>query len=581
MATLDPKDDKYKLYALTPDNELILWEEWIKIRKEETTGLGNFINKPPVDLVMNLLEKTNEKKEWKTALEHAQLSLKTPFTSSSWEKAHRLSQPCECAPVYDAVKTAAEQRRPRVIDHIRVPDYIQVTEKGLTGVRQRVTPDKINADFYKYRKKREAELRTAIKTIDPYRPDISELVIIGKRPRTPPPKIPPLPPIIITEPNDFPRDPLSGIYALRVNNTIVCKKITDQNVPHIIKMQQETWHESCGSWTYYFNAPVRKMARSKLFLQNVGTVSLRYCWKRVKRPVPFIPEDAYEQKFFFCKNEDVISPGQQKEKYFTFISDRPGIYNETWELAILNICMFDTLADKLLVDLVGDSVEKVKKNTRKIDKLQNRIDRKAAKTMIVHCLRDIIVDVTTVKAEQYPYKNFLLEAELFTIKNPVCFYHQSEVQKLKEAYTAMTEHQWDLSIGTWREAMIAKEFDERMAYFDVLKTSHNKVLLKPLFEGDELLKEKYRIVNLLMGMLLDKFYDEKMRTAECNGSTSVMSTIDEFASPLPDTGLTPYTVMNIFYVRMYEHTAVFFETIAGVLSSLDLNRWIDFDFCNK
>lgn len=323
------------------------------------------------------------------------------------------------------------------------------------------------------------------------------------------------------------------------------------------------------------------MARSKLFLQNLGTVTLRYCWKRVKRPVPFIPEDTYEQKFFFCKNEDVISPGQQKEKYFTFISDRPGIYSETWELAILNINMLDLLGDKLLVDLVGDSVEKVKKITRKIDKLQNKIDRKAAKSMIRYCLRDIIVDTTTVKAEQYPYKNFLLEAELFMIKNPVCFYHQSEVQKLKEVYMEMTGHQWDLSIGTWREAMMAKEFDERMAYFDVLKTSHNNILLKPLFEGDELLKEKYRIVNILMGMLLDTFYDEKMRTAEYNGSSSVMSLNDEFVSPIPNTALTPYTIMNIFYIRMYEHVAVFMEKIAGALSSLDLNRWIDFDFCNK
>lgn len=346
-------------------------------------------------------------------------------------------------------------------------------------------------------------------------------------------------------------------------------------------MQKESWHESCKTWTYYFNAPVRKMCRGKLFLQNLGTVSLRYCWKRVKRHVPFIPENAYEQKFFFCKNEDVISPGQQQEKYFTFISDRPGIYKETWELAILNIYMFDSLTDKLLVDLVGDSVEKVKKITRKIDKLQIKIDRKAAKTMILYCLRDIVIDATTAKAEQYPYKNFLLEAELFTIKNPVCFYHQSEVQKLKDAYTTMTERQWNLSIGTWREAMIAKEFDERMAYFDMLKTSHNKVLLKPLFEGDELLEEKYRVVNLLMGMFLDKFYDETMRTSGYNGLSSVMLTTDEFVSPLPNTALTPYTIKNIFYVRMYEHMAVFFETIAGVLSSLDLNRWIDFDFCNK
>lgn len=322
------------------------------------------------------------------------------------------------------------------------------------------------------------------------------------------------------------------------------------------------------------------MARSKVFLQNLGTVALRYCWKRVKRSIPFIPEDAYEQKIFFCKNEDVISPGQEKEIFFTFISDRPGVYNETWELALMNICLFDTLTEKLIFDLVGDSVEKVKKITRKIDKLQSKVDRKAAKVMIQGWLRDIIINATTVMSEQYPYKNFLLEAELFTIRNPVCFYHQSEVQKLKEAYTVMTGNPWDLSITSWRDAIMAKDFDERMEYFSMLKTSYNQVLLKPFFESDELLKEKYRMVNILMGMLLDKFYDEKMRIAEYNGlSSEIPSEGEESVSPVPETELTPYTVMNIFYMHIYEHVAVFIETVAGTLSSLDLNRWIDFDFC--
>lgn len=169
MATLDPTDDKYKLYALTPDNDLLLWEQWIKIRKEEASGVANIVQKPPADLVMNLLLKSNETKEWKTALEHAQMSQKSQFTSSSWEEAHRLNQPCVCAPVYEIVRTAAELGRPHVMEHIRVPDYVQVTEMGLTGVSQRPTLNKINADFFKYRKKREEELKTPMQKIDPYR----------------------------------------------------------------------------------------------------------------------------------------------------------------------------------------------------------------------------------------------------------------------------------------------------------------------------------------------------------------------------------------------------------------------------
>lgn len=162
--------DRRKYYFnIEPDNDLLLWEKWVKIRKEETTALGIRAGRPPVDLTMNLLEKVREDKERKIVLEHAQLYRKPHIRGTLWEQAQRLKQPCYCHPVYEVQRTAEELGHPRVIEHIGVPDYIQVNEKGLAGEPERKTCDKLESDYKRYRTKREEELKFKIEEIDPFR----------------------------------------------------------------------------------------------------------------------------------------------------------------------------------------------------------------------------------------------------------------------------------------------------------------------------------------------------------------------------------------------------------------------------
>lgn len=154
---------------IEPDHELLVWEKWIKIRKEETTKLGKLTMRPPADLAMNLLEKVREDKERKVALEHAQIHKKPTLKGGIWEQPIRLKQKCRCQPVYEVQRTAAERGNPGVIEHIGVPDFIQETEKGLEGPHLRNPCSQIDADYVKYRKQREKELNTKIKKIDPFR----------------------------------------------------------------------------------------------------------------------------------------------------------------------------------------------------------------------------------------------------------------------------------------------------------------------------------------------------------------------------------------------------------------------------
>ncbi|PZC74924.1 hypothetical protein B5X24_HaOG207029 [Helicoverpa armigera] len=584
MEQRDIIDDE-PIYSLpvTPDHELILWEKWIQIRRDEVVTLGKKLQRPPIDLTMNLLERVREDKERKMALEYAQIPKKTGVRGSLWDRPPRLKQRCYCEPVYELHRTRAEEGSPGVIEHIGVPTYIQRKELGMIGERERSSFPDLNAEYDMYRDHRETELVKEIRKVDPYKPDISRLMVKGRRPPEPPRKRPTIPDISVHEVDYACDEPLTGVYALKINNTIFYKEIPGQNLPHLRKLQKQA-QDRCRFWNYYFNVPVKKAGRCKLYLQNLGTTTLRYCWKKLRRPLTFITEEVYEQVFFFNKNEDVICPGQSKEINFTFIADQPGIYWEFWEFSTLNVTFFDNVTDMLLVNLYGDSVEDVPTSKRRVEVLKTRINRKALNNFASEFVEEIFDKVFEVVPQIYPYKEYFVEAEIFVMKNPVCFYHQTEVGKMKDLYTEMVpKHDWDLSIGSWRRAMMAKEFDDRMKYYELLQKSHSEVL-KPWYEGDGLAKEKERTVKYLLGQFADRFDSEYNRITDTyifKTSESGPLRSKSKIKPKPVDPIIEQTIKNVFYVCIYDHFGTTIELCAGVLSSLDLNRWIEFDFCRR
>ncbi|XP_026484271.2 MYCBP-associated protein-like [Vanessa tameamea] len=563
--------------SIDPDPELLVWEKWIKIRKEETEHLARKTGRPPTDLAMNLLTKVREDKEMKIVLENSQIEKKVRIRNTLWEQPQRLKQKCYCEQVYEVQRTRAELGRPRIIEHIGVPRHIQQTEMGIADVSKRKSCPKLDLSYINYREKREKELEPKIKKIDPFRSQIDEIMIIGKKPKSPQKRKAPLPTIVVTyDPvND---SDVSTLYAVKINDTIFLKEVSGQQIDHLIKMQNESCHEACKSWSYYFNCPVNKIGRSKIFLQNLGTVTLRYCWKRIKLPF----EDTQSMVFFFNKNENVIFPGQNQEISITFISSNTGSYSESWELIFLNTCFFENQNKQLSFTLYADAIENVAKIKNKIFKLKNIIYNNVLKNIATDLLEEIVQKATTVQLQIYPYRKRFLEAEIFVMKNPVCFYHQTEVAKLNEIFTEMAPGEpWDLSIISWRIKMMEKEFEDRMKYYETLRKSHRECL-KSWYEDDDLLEQKYKVVKQILGQMFDKFDEEFARLPEIsdiNDETVEKITSETSQQEKISDRTTSFTMKNIFYLRAYEHLATAIEMCAGFISSLDLNRWIDFDFC--
>lgn len=165
----DDRDLSYYERPITPDRELLVWEKWIQIRKEETTKLGERLNRTPVDLAMNLLENVRQEKERKIALDNAQVEPKPTVRGTHFERPARLKQRCYCQPVYEAQRTPAELGHPGIIEHIGVPTLIKKTEMGMSGEPHRKVCEKLNADYVSYRTKREKELEEKLLKIDPFR----------------------------------------------------------------------------------------------------------------------------------------------------------------------------------------------------------------------------------------------------------------------------------------------------------------------------------------------------------------------------------------------------------------------------
>lgn len=154
--------------SVDPDPELLAWEKWIKIRKEETEHLAHKTGRAPGELTMNLCEKVREKKEEKIVLENAQIVKKVGVRGALWDRPDRLKQTCDCKPVYEAQRTKVELGRPAVIQHVGIPRHIQKMELGISG-SQRKTFMKLDSEYMSYKKKREKDLEETINIIDPYR----------------------------------------------------------------------------------------------------------------------------------------------------------------------------------------------------------------------------------------------------------------------------------------------------------------------------------------------------------------------------------------------------------------------------
>jgi hypothetical protein len=122
-------------------------------------------------------------------------------------------------------------------------------------------------------------------------------------------------------------------------------------------------------------------------MKNTGSTTVTYEWKKIIRG-DYIPSKNSDgiQRFYCHYPRDILKPGESKTYIFSFRSEKPGMFNEEWELLtepqlletapLLNLSGMATKADEYiekrqqLNDVFGRELEK--KKTQALSEVEAR-----------------------------------------------------------------------------------------------------------------------------------------------------------------------------------------------------------------
>ena len=70
-----------------------------------------------------------------------------------------------------------------------------------------------------------------------------------------------------------------------------------------------------------------------VIMKNTGTTTVTYEWKKIERGDFIASKNSDGVQRFYCHYpRDSLKPGESKTFIFSFRSDKPGMFNEEWEL---------------------------------------------------------------------------------------------------------------------------------------------------------------------------------------------------------------------------------------------------------
>ena len=70
-----------------------------------------------------------------------------------------------------------------------------------------------------------------------------------------------------------------------------------------------------------------------VILKNTGTTTVTYEWKKIIRGDYIKSKNSDGIQRFYCHYpRDILKPGEAKTFIFSFKSEKPGMFNEEWEL---------------------------------------------------------------------------------------------------------------------------------------------------------------------------------------------------------------------------------------------------------
>ncbi|EDV29676.1 uncharacterized protein TRIADDRAFT_52329 [Trichoplax adhaerens] len=408
------------------------WKRHMRYRKSQQQYLSKILETNPAMLVMNQSEDYRKNQEEREIIDLAIPTMDKGkgyrVGSEFWMQPDRLGNEDNGI----SLTLGKSQRGQRVpVEHIDKHPLIK-EEMGINFRSSSTVHYPWDKSLYLQNRKK--ELEESMKLIDPHKPDISSLAVIGRSK--------------LWEDGREQSDINTSLY----NDDSLSEADSEINDPFkqhadcvpqpilgpciTVAGQTVRWEgENCGLESdvaiitrVLFETYAGKVSTTTLDIENLGTSTIYFSWTN-------LPSDksldsilyGKAQRFYFNTGVDMIMPGQKMKFPFTFKSSNPGIFTETW-------CMNTkpTLCGGAAIKVVLRGValeEDINKDKR--SKIEAELRRKQALYAVNQLLDDIIEDVKTPPRSLSPVDAHITPEELFERRNPGLYYRPDGINELK------------------------------------------------------------------------------------------------------------------------------------------------------
>ncbi|XP_074657573.1 MYCBP-associated protein-like isoform X3 [Tubulanus polymorphus] len=527
------KKKKVQLRAAPPmlnmneSNALKNWRAKMLERKRQQGYISRLLQKPAESLVMNRGDSYRKVEEERYLIDRT-------IPAIDYGKGYRVGsefwnqQECigdDLTGIHMTLRQT-DKGYPPPIEHVGVPITVK-EEKGIDWESRCSTP--INHPWNKsrswsksvYRDVRLDQLKPIINEMDPHKPVMKRLEIVGNQ--------------NTSESSSIWHQSTSRQTAdvPEVNN--ICDPLSDHPDVHpfpfigpslLFDNQEAQWigdgfsnKDQLGiEARVMFEAYSGERAHSYLDIVNNGTTTIYYDWKSIEKTNPFDIVNAKVQRFYFDTSPGVILPGDSLKFPFIFKSPNAGVFTEQWQFQTKPVVCGGA---SLIVTLRGIALQEDKYKEKRIE-LETELAGKQATQVVSHILDELLDGIKTPERSRSPVDAYITDAEIFERQNPGRYFSHETIESLHVLYHELIpeeEHesqQWNLDLNTLEDMIVdLDEEDERKE--DLLQRLNMSILTVSFPPFNPVQQQMYNVGYRYLSDAIDTMVGQSMRLRKTMG----------------------------------------------------------------
>ncbi|NWQ58843.1 MYBPP protein, partial [Neopipo cinnamomea] len=398
------------------------WSHHMAIRKKQEKHLGEILQKPENELMMNIAENYRQVVEESDLIDRSLPYLHPGkgfrVGSEFWSQPDRIGDELTGLTL-TLTRTERGDREP--ITHVGKPRTVQKETALKPPVK---IPCHLTWDKSLFLKHRRQELKSILEELGFYKPDLEGLEVIGKG------------------------QPFTSVSAEASPCSTPSEEIDDycnvvpeeeKHLSLVFCGQPARWIKGITSCRNEIGVAARltfetlagEEAESFLTVSNDGTAVIWYSWMRLPQQIPSRETKGSRMPcFYFDTRPGVILPGETLRFSFLFKSRRAGIFSESWEFRTHPLLLGGAL---LQVTLWGIAVYEDKLADFR-EKLESDLAAREGAAIVKDSLSELLDQVRTPERTPSPVDAYATEEELFHRRNPGFYYQYQVVKQLHKLW---------------------------------------------------------------------------------------------------------------------------------------------------